>query len=51
MDGSVEKGKGDVWMGEWRWERAMCGWECGEGKGWFVDGSTGKENVVEWIAV
>ena len=63
MDGSVEKGNGDMWMGVWRREtvivymsvrreRAMYGWECGEGKVRCVDGSVEKgmsdESTEEW---
>ena len=33
VDGRVEKENGDKWMGEWRRERPIRGWECGERKG------------------
>ena len=33
VTGSVENGKADDRMGLWRRERAMSGWDFGEGKG------------------
>ena len=47
----MEKGKGDIWMGVWRRERAMCGWESREGKGRCVDGSVEKGKDDEWMGV
>ena len=29
----MEEEEGDDWIGERRRDRAMSGWECGEGKG------------------
>ena len=43
--------KGDEWMRVLRRERAICGWECREGKGRCVIGSVEKGVGGEWMGV
>ena len=51
VDGSVDKGKSNVWMIVWRREMAMSGWECSEGKGRCVDERGEKGKGDEWLGV
>ena len=51
MDGSVDKGKSDVWVGVWRRERAMSGLECREWKERCVGGSVDKGKGDDWMGV
>ena len=44
----MEKGKSDEWMGFWRRERVMSGWECSESKWRCADGSVEKGNCDVW---